>query len=82
MAAPAKGGGKGGKSGKGAGGAPPRVPKEEMDKLMALQKKPTNKTVCRWFNSSAGCSFGEACSFSHACLECGQGHSWARVHQG
>jgi hypothetical protein len=82
LTTPAKGGGKGGKGGKGAGGAPPRIPKEEMDKLMALQKKPTNKTVCRWFNSSAGCSFGEACSFSHACLECGQSHSWARVHQG
>ena len=81
--ASSKGGGKGAKGGKGPGGAPPpRVPKDEMDKLMALQKKAHNKTVCRWFNSSAGCSFGEGCSFAHTCMECGQGHSWARVHHG
>ena len=85
-----KGGGKGngksgGKSGGKGGGRPsggsPKIPSAEMDALMELIRTGKNKRVCRFYNSSAGCSFGEGCNFTHECAMCGQAHRWCEVHK-
>jgi hypothetical protein len=61
--------------------SPKKIPKSEMDKIMSLGRENKGKKICRFYNSSAGCSKGETCSFDHKCLQCGLGHSWADHHK-
>ena len=60
---------------------PGKIPKVEMDALMAAQRKAKAFKTCRFFNSSAGCSMGATCTFTHACMECGLAHPWCDNHQ-
>ena len=78
-----KGGGKGGggKSGKSskAGGSPP-MPAHELESIMQALQDPRYSKVCRFYNSSRGCSLGDGCKFTHKCCSCGGGHPMVGNH--
>ena len=83
-----KGKGKGGSKGGGAGGGSAdgskKAPPEEWAKIIKICGSGlfrNGKKVCPFYNSSAGCRFGDSCSDLHECLLCaGQKHKWITRH--
>ena len=86
-----KGGGKskGGKSGQGKnttkGGAGKSassgsIPAAEMTLIMTALEDPRNRKVCRFYNSSKGCSLGDGCQWTHKCATCGAAHAMVGNH--
>jgi hypothetical protein len=72
-----KGKGKGGKGGKSKG----KMPDEEWCKLMSINNTRGGRRVCRFWNSSIGCTFGDACMDLHECLQCpGENHKFSIRH--
>ena len=74
-----KGGSKGGKDG--GKGARPKMPQDEWVKLMAISNMRNNEKICRFWNSSVGCIWGDQCVDKHECLSCpGQKHKYSLQH--
>jgi hypothetical protein len=59
---------------KGGKGDSKRVPQAEMNSLWELARANSDKQICKFYNSSVGCSRGSGCSFKHVCLKCNQKH--------
>ena len=74
----AQGGAKGGAKGSG------KAPADEWAKIMKIVGhgiSRNGKKVCPFYNSSAGCRFGDSCKDLHECLLChGQKHKWILRH--
>jgi hypothetical protein len=58
-----------------------RIPKDEMDAIMGMNRTGKVKRACKWYNSSVGCSQADGCLFEHRCIQCGLNHSWADQHK-
>jgi hypothetical protein len=53
----------------------------EKSAMSRVPSERDGKKICRFYNSSAGCRFGDSCRFTHECLICdGQKHAWVDRH--
>jgi hypothetical protein len=69
-----KGSGKGSGAGK---GSRVQIPDREWKFICACPGK-----RCKFYNSSLGCKFGDACKQPHKCCKCGGDHPWFDHHGG
>ena len=51
-----------------------------MTLIMTALEDPRNRKVCRFYNSSKGCSLGDGCQWTHKCATCGAAHAMVGNH--
>ena len=54
-----------------------RVPEKEW---ASLKRSKATAGLCLFYNTSVGCTYGDACKLKHVCWSCGGAHRWVDAH--